>query len=72
MTPVDISPLFQIGVALGIIVLVIAVLYFSLIAGHQQLDLGKEEEMVLYGKNTKPLAGKYWEGYLIPNFYNLP
>ena len=59
MDPVYISPLFEMAVAIGMIVLTIAVLYYTFIVGRIQLDLGKEEEIVLYGRNTKPVAGKY-------------
>ena len=58
-TTVDISLLFEMAVAIGMIVLTIIVIYFALIVGHKQLNLGKKEEMVLYGRNTKPLRGGY-------------
>jgi len=58
-TPVYISPLFEMAVYLGMFVLTIAVLYYTFIVGRKQLDLGKKEEIVLYGRNTKPVAGKY-------------
>ena len=57
--PVYISPLFEMAVYLGMFVLTIAVLYYTFIVGRKQLDLGKGEEIVLYGRNTKPVAGKY-------------
>lgn len=59
MDPVYISPLFVMAVYIGMIVLTIAVLYYTFIVGRKQLDLGKEEEIVIYGRNTKPVAGKY-------------
>ena len=55
--PVDIPPLVSMAVAIGIGILTIAVVYFALIVGKKQLDLGEKEETVTYGKNTKPIYG---------------
>ena len=59
MTPVDIPLLVNILVAIGICLLTIAVVYFALIVGHKELDLGEKEEIVLYGRKAKPIFGRY-------------
>jgi hypothetical protein len=59
MAPVEIPLLINIIVAIGICILTIAVVYFTLIVGNKQLDLGEKEQVVLYGKETKPIYGKY-------------
>jgi hypothetical protein len=59
MTPVEIPPLVNIIVAIGICILTIAIVYFTLIIGNKQLDLGEKEQVVLYGKEAKPIYGKY-------------
>jgi len=57
MTLVDIPPLINTAVAIGMGVLIIVVFYFALIVGHKQLDLGEKKEKICYGKNTKPIYG---------------
>ena len=57
MTLVDIPLVIDVVVAIGIGILTIAVVYFALIVGYKQLDLGEKEETVTYGKNTKPIYG---------------
>ena len=57
MTLVDIPPLINTAVAIGMGVLIIVVFYFALIVGHKQLNLGEKEETICYGKNTKPIYG---------------
>lgn len=59
MTSIDIPLWINIIVALGICILVIAIVYFALVLGNSQLDLGEKEQVVLYGKEAKPLRGKY-------------
>jgi hypothetical protein len=59
MTPIEIPPLVNIIVAIGICILAISIVYFALIKGSKQMDLGKKEQVVLYGKEAKPIYGKY-------------
>jgi hypothetical protein len=60
MNPVEIPPLFvNIIVAIGICILIITVVYFALIKENKHLDLGEKEQVVLYGKEAKPIYGKY-------------
>jgi hypothetical protein len=59
MTLVDIPLWINIIVVIGIGILVITVVYFSLIKENRQLDLGEKEQVVLYGKEAKPIYGKY-------------
>jgi hypothetical protein len=59
MTLVDIPLAINVAVAIGISILIILMLYFALIIAPKQLDLGEKEETVLYGRNTKPMHGKY-------------
>lgn len=53
MAPIYIPALLNVLVAIGIALLTIVVTYYSLIKGHNQLDLGEEEEIVVYGRKTK-------------------
>jgi hypothetical protein len=46
-------------VGVGISLLAIIVVYFALVIGHKQLELGEEEELILYGRKAKPKYGKY-------------
>jgi len=59
MTPVDIPIWINIIVAIGIAILTITVAYFSLVLGGRQLELGENEQVVLYGRAAKPVYGKY-------------
>jgi hypothetical protein len=56
---VDIPLWVNIIVAIGICILVISVVYFAIILGNKQLDLGEKEQVVLYGAEAKPIYGKY-------------
>jgi hypothetical protein len=53
MTPIYISAVINVLVAIWIALLTIVVTYYSLIKGHKQLNLGEEEEIVVYGRKTK-------------------
>jgi hypothetical protein len=66
MTLVDIPFAIDVAVAIGISILAICMLYITLIVAPKQMDLGEKEETVLYGKNTKPIRGTYWQVY--PSF----
>ena len=59
MTIVDMPPSVNVLVAIGICLLTVAVVYFALIVGHKELDLGEEEEVMLYGRKAKPIFGRY-------------
>jgi hypothetical protein len=61
--PVDIPLFMGIIVGVGISLLAIIVVYFALVIGHKQLELGEKEETALYGKNSKPTRGTYWQDY---------
>jgi hypothetical protein len=37
--------------------LAISAAYFGLVKGNKQMDLGDKEDIVLYGKNPKPIYG---------------
>lgn len=63
MALVDIPLAIDVAVAIGISILVIIMLYFTLIVAPKQMDLGENEETVLYGRNTKPIRGTYWQIY---------
>ncbi len=63
MALVDIPLAIDVAVAIGISILVIIMLYFTLIVAPKQMDLGEKEETVLYGRNTKPIHGTYWQIY---------
>ena len=63
MTLVDIPPAIDVVVAIGIGIFVISMLYITLIVAPKQMDLGEKEETVLYGRNTKPIYGSYWQVY---------
>ena len=63
MTLVDIPLAINVAVAIGISILTILMLYFTLIVAPKQMDLGEKEETVIYGKNTKPIHGTYWQVY---------
>ena len=63
MTLVDIPPLINMALAIGMGILTIVVFYFALIVGHKQLDLGEKEETVCCGRNTTPICGTYWQVY---------
>ena len=64
MALIDIPSAINVAVAIGISVLAIIMLYFTLIVSPKQLELGEKEETVLYGKNTKPIhGGTYWQIY---------
>jgi hypothetical protein len=63
MTLVDIPLVINVAVAIGISILTILMLYFTLIVAPKQMDLGEKEETVIYGKNTKPIHGTYWQVY---------
>lgn len=53
MAPIYIPAFLNVLVAIGIAILTIMVTYYSLIKGHCQMELGEEEEMVVYGRMTK-------------------
>lgn len=53
MVSLYIPALLNVLVAIGIALLAIVVTYYSLIKGHNQLDLGKEEDVVVYGRRIK-------------------
>jgi hypothetical protein len=57
--PVDIPLFIGIVVGVGISLLAIIIVYFALVVGHKQLELGEEEELILYGRKAKPKYGKY-------------
>jgi|MudIll2142460700_1097286.scaffolds.fasta_scaffold1194268_1 hypothetical protein len=57
MAIVEIPFVINIVVAIGIVVLAISAAYFGLVKGNKQLDLGDKEDIVLYGKNPKPIYG---------------
>ena len=59
MISVDIPLFVNIVVVSGICLLTIAVAYFALIVGHKVLDLGEKEEIELYGREARPIFGKY-------------
>jgi hypothetical protein len=63
MTLVDIPFAINVIVAIGISILIILMLYFTLIVAPKQMDLGEKEETVCYGRNTKPIYGTYWQVY---------
>jgi hypothetical protein len=56
---VDIPLFIDIIVAVGITLLAIIIFFFALVVGHKQLELGEEEELILYGRKAKPKYGKY-------------
>jgi hypothetical protein len=57
MTLVEIPFVINMIVAIGLVVLTIAVAYFAIAKNHKQMDLGEKEDSVIYGKNTKPIYG---------------
>ena len=63
MTLVDIPQAINVAVAIVISILTILMLYFTVIVAPKQMDLGEKEETVLYGKNSKPIHGTYWQVY---------
>ncbi len=63
MTLVDIPLAINLAVAIGISILIILMLYFALIVAPKQMNLGEKEETLLYGRNTKPIRGTYWQIY---------
>jgi hypothetical protein len=63
MTLVDIPLAINVIVAIGISILIILMLYLTLIVAPKQMDLGEKEETVLYGRNSKPIRGTYWQVY---------
>ena len=63
MTLVYIPFAINVTVAIGISILSILALYFTLIVAPKLMDLGEKEETVIYGKNTKPISGTYWQVY---------
>jgi hypothetical protein len=57
MTLVEIPPVIDVVVAIGIVVLTIAAIYFAIVKNFKQLELGEKEDTVIYGRNTKPIHG---------------
>jgi len=63
---INIPLAINIVVAIGISILAIYFLYFTVIVAPKLMDLGEKEEDMVYGKSTKPLHGSYWQTY--PSF----
>ena len=63
MTLVEIPLAIAAIVAIGIVVLTIAVTYFAIVKNYKQLELGEKEDTVIYGRDTKPIHGSYWQIY---------
>jgi len=63
MTLIEMPLAIDVVVAIGISILTIYMLYITLIVSPKQMDLGEKEETVLYGRNTKPMHGTYWQSY---------
>ena len=63
MTLIEMPLAINVVVAIGISILVICMLYITLIVAPKQTDLGEKEETVLYGRNTTPICGTYWQVY---------
>jgi hypothetical protein len=57
MALIEIPPVIVAVVAIGIVVLTIAVTYFAIVNNCKQLGLGEKEDTVVYGRNTKPIHG---------------
>ena len=66
MTLVEIPFLINVAVAIGISILAIFFLYFTVIVAPKMMDLGEKEESAVYGRSTKPIHGSYWQSY--PSF----
>jgi hypothetical protein len=63
MALVEIPLVIAAVVAIGIVILTIAVTYFAIAKNYKQLELGEKEDEVIYGMNTKPIRGTYWQIY---------